>query len=284
MSAQSTNPLSKYFRQPAIHLTLPSGGKYWPEGSLEMTMSGQLEIYPMTTKDEITIRTPDALLNGSSTVSLIQSCVPQIKDAWKAPTIDVDALIIAIRIASYGQNMDIDTVCINQECKHENRHSLDLTMILDSVKSPNYNRTIDIKGIKIKLKPVPYFENNKSKMLVFEQDRALSIISDESLTDEAKLNSFQEHLNKMIDINNGLMSAATEYIEVDDGIKVSNQKHISEFYENCDTAIVREVKARFAENAKSTELPNPRMKCEECDTEYPVALNFDYANFFVNAS
>ena len=284
MSAQSMNPLSKYFRQPAIHLTLPSNGKYWPEGSLDMNMSGQLEIYPMTTKDEITIRTPDALLNGSSIVSLIQSCVTQIKDAWKAPSIDVDALIIAIRIASYGQFMDVDTICPNQECKHENRHALDLTLILDGLKAPNYNRTIDIMSIKIRLKPVAYFENNKAKMLAFEQDRALSVIGDDSLNDEEKLSSFRTHLDKMVDINTSLIASAIDYIEIDDGIRVSEPKYIEEFLNNCDTKIIKEVRNRFEENTKSTELPKPRMSCEECATEYPVELNFDYANFFVNAS
>ena len=278
------NPLSKYFRQPAIHLTLPSGGKFWPEGSIEMNMSGQLEIYPMTTKDEITIRTPDALLNGSSMASLIHSCVPQIKDAWKAPTIDMDALIIAIRIASYGQNMDIDTVCPNQECKHENRHSLDLTMILDGLKSPNYNRTVDINGLKIKLKPVTYFENNKVKMLAFEQDRAMSVINNDSLSDEEKLTAFQKHMNTMIDINTSLIATAIEYIEVDTGIQVNELQYIEEFLNNCDTKIIKEVRIRFEEYAKFMELPKPRMSCEECGTEYPVSLNFDYANFFVNAS
>lgn len=278
------NPLSKYFRQPAIHMALPSLGKYWPEGSLELNLSGQLEIYPMTTKDEITIRTPDALLNGSSIVSLIESCVPQIKDAWKMPSIDVDALLIAIRIASYGQTMDIDTICPNPVCKHENTHAIDLTYILDSIKSPNYNRTVDINGMKIKLKPVAYFDSNKSKMLGFEQDRALAVVNNEELSEEEKLKEFQNHLNKMVDINNELIAAATEYIEIEDGTKVSQPAYILEFYVNCDSKIIRAVRERFEEYAKSMELPKPKMQCEECKTEYPVQLNFDYTGFFGNAS
>ena len=31
--------------------------------------------------DEITFKTPDALLNGQATVDVIQSCIPNIKDA-----------------------------------------------------------------------------------------------------------------------------------------------------------------------------------------------------------
>jgi len=284
MSSQSMNPLAKHFRQPAIHLSLPSKGQYWPQGSLDLNMSGQLEIYPMTTKDEITIRTPDALLNGSSIVSLFQSCCPQIKDAWKTPNIDVDAILIGIRIATYGQNMDLNTICPNPECKNDNKHELDLTVILDGLTCPNYNRTVEVNGLKVKLKPLTYFENNKSKMLTFEQDRALSVIGDESIADDKKIEAFNQHLSNMVDINNGLITAGTEYIETSDGTQVSDSTFISEFYNNCDTKIVKAIKERFEEFAKTTELPKPRISCEECHTEYPVVVGFDYANFFVNAS
>jgi hypothetical protein len=247
-------------------------------------MSGQLEVYPMTTKDEITLRTPDALLNGAGIVSLFQSCCPQIKDAWKTPNVDVDAILIAIRIATYGQNMDLDTTCPNPECKNDNKHQLDLTVLLDGISCPNYNRTINIADIKIKLKPITYFENNKSKMLTFEQDMALSAIGDDTLNDEQKVAKFNEHLANMVDINTTLITAGTEYIETNDGIQVSDSTFLSEFYNNCDTKIIRAIKERIDENGKSLELPKPRISCEECQTEYPVEVGFDYANFFVNAS
>jgi hypothetical protein len=284
MSAQSMNPLIKHFRQPAIHLTLPSNGRYWPDGTLDLNLSGQLAIYPMTTRDEITIRTPDALLNGQSIIALIQSCCPEIKDAWKAPTIDIDALLVAIRIASYGQNMDIDTICPNSECKHENTHSLDLSYILDGIKSPNYQITVDVQDLKIKLKPLSYFESNKINMLTFEEQRILQVISDDSLSEEAKVTKFNEHLQNMVTINLGLLSAGTEYIETAEGERVTNTAFISEFYNNCDNNIIRTVRARFDEMAESSKLPNPKVFCEECRTEYPVEVKFDYARFFATAS
>ena len=65
-----TNPLSKYFRQPKIYLRLPSKGKFYSPGSLVMTESGELPVYAMTAKDELLIKTPDALLNGEATVEV----------------------------------------------------------------------------------------------------------------------------------------------------------------------------------------------------------------------
>jgi len=114
---QTSNPLRQFFRQPAIYLKLPSAGRYWPAASLDLPANGELPIYPMTAIDEITYRTPDALFNGQAVISVIQSCVPAIKNAWHVPNIDLSPLLIAIRIASQGHEMGLNAVC--PACSHE---------------------------------------------------------------------------------------------------------------------------------------------------------------------
>ena len=80
---QQANPLSKYFRQPKLFAALPSNGKFYPADSLETTETGEYAIYSMTAKDELTMKTPDALLNGQATVELIKSCVGQRQQAMR---------------------------------------------------------------------------------------------------------------------------------------------------------------------------------------------------------
>ena len=82
-----TNPLKQYFRQPSIYIQLPSGGRFYQEGSLEPTANNEYPVLPMTTLDEITYRTPDALFNGNAVNSVIESCIPNIKSAWGMPEI-----------------------------------------------------------------------------------------------------------------------------------------------------------------------------------------------------
>ena len=108
---ESTNPLRKYFRQPSIHLRLPSGGKFYPPGTLDLPPNGEIPILPMTAVDEITTRTPDALFNGSAVVDIMHSCVPNIGDPWSIPAVDFNALLAAVRLASYGHEMEVSTTC-----------------------------------------------------------------------------------------------------------------------------------------------------------------------------
>jgi hypothetical protein len=147
MDQKPINPLVKHFRRPAIYFKLPSAGNFWEENTLDLPVIGEIPVYPMTTADELTLKTPDALMNGSGIVSVIQSCCPNIKDAWKMPSIDVDAVLIAIRIASYGQSMAISSVC--PHCGEEHDYDVDLVNLIGQVKCPNFNTPVEYDGLKI---------------------------------------------------------------------------------------------------------------------------------------
>ena len=120
----NTNPLKQYFRRPSIYLKLPSGGKYYPEGSIELPENNEVPIYPMTAIDEITSKTPDALFNGIAVTEIIKSCVPNIKDPWQVPATDLDALLIAIRAATNGNMLDVESSC--PSCKEESSYNINL--------------------------------------------------------------------------------------------------------------------------------------------------------------
>ena len=46
-----SNPLSQYFRHAKIQIELPTGGEFWPDGSLNLNEDKSLAILPMTAKD-----------------------------------------------------------------------------------------------------------------------------------------------------------------------------------------------------------------------------------------
>ena len=77
---QQQNPLSDYFRGTSAYIKLPSCGFYNDPGDIETSENGEIEIYPMTTSDELLFKSPDALLNGEAIAKVIQSCAPGIKN------------------------------------------------------------------------------------------------------------------------------------------------------------------------------------------------------------
>lgn len=278
MDQYSNNPLAKHFRQPAIYIKLPSNGQYWAEGTLDLPVTGEIPVYPMTARDEITLRTPDALLNGQGVVDVIQSCCPNIKDAWAMPSIDVDAVLLNIRIASYGNNMDFDTVC--PKCQEESNFAINLANLAGQIVMPDYNSLIEFDGLKIRLRPQPYFEVNKTNQLSFTEQQILRTVNDSEMSDNEKKAKTDEYLQKLIDLNINICTNSTQEIIMEDGVVVNNPKFINEFYNMADYKVMRQIQDKLAKVSEQAAIKPIHVACKNCNNEYDVPLNFDYANFF----
>ena len=277
MDQKPINPLAKHFRQPAIYLKLPSQGKFWPEGALNMPVTGELAIYPMTTRDEIMLRTPDALINGSGVVEVIQSCCPEIVNAWKMPSVDVDSVIIAIRIASYGSAMNFTSQC--PACKNVDDYALVLQQALEQIQMPDYNTPVDVNNVKIKLKPQPYFELNKTNQAEFEEQKLMQAIQNTKLSDELRGIEINNHVNKLLEIGYQTLTTSTEYIETD-GQLVTNKDHIKEFYQNSHATVNKTVREKLNGINSQGSFKPMHVNCTECNHPFDIQITFDYAAFF----
>jgi hypothetical protein len=68
------NPLADWFRQPGIHVRLPTQGKYNTPDFFKFDAGNEVAVFPMTATDEILLTNPDSLLNGSALEQIIVSC------------------------------------------------------------------------------------------------------------------------------------------------------------------------------------------------------------------
>jgi len=278
---QTSNPLQQFFRQPAIYLKLPSAGRYWPAASLELPANGELPIYPMTAIDEITYRTPDALFNGQAMISVIQSCVPAIKNAWHVPNIDLSPLLIAIRIASQGHEMGLNAVC--PSCSHEEEYALDLRTILDQLRAPNFAETLNHGDLEIVFKPVTYEQQNQSSIAQFEQQKLLSMLPSSELSEEEKMSRLTQSMKVITDLTINIICQSIAIIKTPSAV-VSDSAQIEEFLRNCESKIYNQIREHVVSLRQQSDIPPLKIKCTECDHEYEQALDLDIANFFASAS
>jgi hypothetical protein len=278
---QSTNPLRQFFRQPAIYLKLPSAGKFWPAASLDLPANGEVPVYPMTAIDEITYRTPDALFNGQAVISVVQSCVPSIKNAWHMPNIDLSPVLIAIRIASYGHNMNLNTTC--PACSHEEEYSLDMRTVLDRLRSPNFTETLNYGDLEIVFKPVSYEQQNQSSIAQFEQQKILSILPTSDFSEEEKMTRLSQSMKIITDLTINIVSQSITAIKTPN-TAVTDLSQIEEFLRNCESKIYNQIRDHVISLRQQSEIPPLTIKCTECNNEYSQPVDLDIANFFDSAS
>lgn len=278
---KSANPLKQFFRQPAIFLKLPENGRHWPAGSLEMPPNGELPIYPMTAIDEIAYRTPDALFNGAATVSVIESCVPGVKDAWKTPSSDLNRLLVGIRIASYGNKMELNSIC--PACTETNEFELDLNGILSSHAAADYAQSIRNGDIEIYFKPISYDDQNKINLKQFEQQRILQAVPGSNLSDEEKSRQLNKALQEITKITITAVANNIGSIRTPQAL-VTEPEFIEEFLSNCDRKFYAQVRDHVVQLRTDNEFKPLKMTCGHCKHEYQQEFTLDSTNFFDNAS
>jgi hypothetical protein len=273
------NPLQKYFRQPAIYVKLPSDGKFYPPGALDMPANGELPVYPMSALDEIITRTPDALFNGSAVIQLFQSCVPNIKDAWAVPQIDVDLLLTAIRIASYGHEMELSTTC--PKCNEAQDYALDLREVIDKYHSPDYKSSVKFSDMEIYFRPLNYFQINETSKAQFQQQKMIQAsTTNEGLTDEERIAAMSQALTEITKMTMENLSDSIAVIKTGDAM-VDNTEHIKEFIKNADSKIFARIRDHLGQIRDGSEMKPLRIKCKECEHEYEQPFTLDMSNFFV---
>jgi len=286
---ENQSVLNKYKRQPKIYLTLPSGGAFYPSNPMEKTGSGELPIYSMTAKDELMIKTPDALMSGEATVDVIKSCCPMIDDPWSMPNIDLDAVLIAIRIATYGEKMELqvpiryfedDDMKVGSETIE-----IDLRTILDSMQGKTWNGSMQLGELTFKLRPLTYKETTQFFMTTFENQRLSQIMQDDKVDEDQKMKAFKEGFKKLSQMTLDMVCTNITSIETPEGIE-TNPQAIKQFFETTDKQTFMSVQKHLEQLKNTWSTPTTKFQVPEdyvekgADKTIDVPMVFDNASFF----
>lgn len=267
----SNNPLQNYFRKPVLTVTLPSKGQGYKNGSIDLPESGELPIYPMTAIDEINVRTPENLSNGKTLINLVSSCVPAIKDPWEIPSIDLDTILLGIRMATSGKTLQLETEC--PSCTKLNNYVIELLDIIKSIGKSNYDELLHINGLDIKFKPLNYrqiINANSAQANVQKKIERLESIESE----EERINLSAEIVRELNQISIILVGESIEYIKTPDSI-VFEREFIQEFLENCDKESFDKIKDKNISLREQTEIKPLPLKCVHCSHEYDFVLDIN---------
>jgi len=270
------NPLQQYFRQAKIYIKLPSQGIYNKPDVIKGDVTS-LPVFGMTGMDEIIMKTPDSLLTGESTVQVIKSCCPSITDPWDLSVLDTDLIFSAIRIATYGNLMDVSHTC--SQCNTDNDYSLDLTRIIEYFSSCHYDNKIVLDNMVIKTQPLTYKQSSGFSVKNFGLRQRLS--QAEQIEDQQQQQTMVNQLFKELAvIQNELYMLSVESVEIDTTV-VTERGHIKEWLENCDKKIFDAIKDQIEKNKTTWTTPSFPVKCENCGHETNIRVDLDQSNFFV---
>lgn len=273
-----SNPLQSYFRQPKIFVSLPSRGIFNNAGTLQGDVTN-MPIYGMTGMDEVIMKTPDALMSGEATVKVIQSCCPNITDAWQLSAMDSELILAAIRIATYGNNITVTHEC--PHCKSNNEYELDLSRVVEHYNTFKYDNILKVAGLTIRLQPMSYKNSTDFALKNYSVQKRLEHAK--TLEDAVEQQRIVAELFEELSVMQAeIYNASIEAVETPSET-VTDRGHINEWIQNCDKSIFDAIKAKFEENRKAIKVPPFKTQCDTCQAENPVTFELDETNFFVSA-
>lgn len=278
------NPLAMFMRQPKIYIRLPSNGEYWPTGSLDISETGDYPVFSMTAQDEMLLKIPDALMSGQAVVDVIQHCMPNIKNAWDTPSIDIDVILIAIRLATYGEMMKTPIKLGGVEMDYV----VDLRNVMDSLQSRiTWVPYIPINDeLTLFVKPVNYKQLSQAALQTFETQKIIQMSNNETISDEDKVKIFKDSFSKLTNITIGTISSTIYKIDSSNG-STDNPEFIKEFIDNVDKEIFDKIQKhletlRETNSVKPISVPVTEEMKNNGVTEdtIEIPLVFDASNFF----
>jgi hypothetical protein len=218
-------------------------------------------------------------MTGESTVKVIQSCCPNIKDAWDLSAIDNEMVLAAIRIATYGNSITVTHKC--SSCGEEGQYELDLSRLIEHYSNFKYNNSVEIDGLTIKLKPLTYKESTTLSLKNYAIQKQLVQLQDVEDDEER-----QNHLNSLYDqlsqLQNEIFIASIDSVETPTA-NVTEREFIKEWVINCDKEVFDAMKIRFNEMREGLKAPPFTAECDECHAENKIRFELDESNFFDQA-
>jgi phage FluMu protein Com len=277
-----SNPLNQYFRIPKLYVKLPSQGIFYHDGDIELTSTGELAVYPLTTIDHLLLKTPDALLNGETLLKIISNCVPGVKNVKMLVEPDINTLILAIRVASNGAIMEVEVTC--PSCKTENMLETDISATLQTQSMMEENSHIlDFNSdLKIYLRPYDFEQRNLQLINELDEIKAIKLLTSQTeISDTERMALLAQHVSDMADRTFKIVARSIQSIVIlKTGEKVTDETFIFEFLKGLSKPqadiIIDQIKLLNRAGIEN----DVTCKCSNCAHEWEQRIDYDPTSFF----
>jgi hypothetical protein len=263
MQNQPVNPLLGKLKLPGRTFKLPSGGTLYKNGELT-SEDGEIHVHPMSAMTEINLKNPDLLFNGKALQQVCAECVPEIAQPLKLYGRDIDALMVFLRLVTYGPDFQIT---VKHTCENAKDHNYIVNVEdivrgmthLDPTMVDKYQVTLQ-NGQVVKLLPMKFEQMIK----LFQMNANKAGKADGEISIE--------------DIKKNIVFNMVSLIDSVD--EVTDKSQIEEWVK----AIPSPMQNRIAEVIEKMNEWGPSnktmLKCKDCGEEFSCELPLNAISFF----
>lgn len=275
------NPLSKYTKIEEIYIKLPTNNMVEYTDALD-NENIECGVCARSARDELLFNNPEALMNGQAVVKVIENCVPNIKDANKLFVPDVEALLIAIKIATKEKSYEINTHC--PECEKEGAFERDLEYLINTMSYLEEKPVLALdSGLVLYFTPITWELHSKMAMDMYKMRQEMKINDSMELDEKEKVRIGNEIFSKIADFQFQSICESILYIELPDenSTKVDDKAFIKEWVSEQPKAILTQIMNQVESMNRIGVSDSMDVSCSECNHEWTIeGIRFDPTSFF----
>ena len=261
MTETIVNPLLAPLQLPGEIYQLPSRGLLYTNGEIDPSATdAEIHVHAMTAFDEITMKNPSMLFSGKALTQVLRTTIPEILKPEELYSKDVDAIMIFLRLVTYGPEYELS---INHGCENATDHNY-MVNLQDTLNKIQYlDPTLFDTEYKVKL------DNGQTVLLQpVKYKHVIELLRDNEKKKELSVEDLQNNLRKsMLNI-----------IKSVDGIE--DRKMINEWITQLPAKSVN----RIANQIDKTNDWGPKLDhtviCKDCGKEMEIDIPINPISFF----
>lgn len=292
---------------PGVTVTLPTMGRFYRPGVLRPDANpASLVVKPFTLWQEIQFRDPYKVVSGKAVETMVAACCPDVLKPSAMMAIDVDAIMIAARIASYGNTIDITIKCSNPKtetkagddgiekevpvCDAQNEYRIDLARDV----APQY---VDVGSLEswqvelpngqiVQLAPQLYrtaidFVKSRLKETQLLAE-AKKVSGDEDATERLRDRITDDRIGTYVDY---FRSSILSVVSVSGNV-VTDRKQISEWLDRIPTQYFEQISTKLDKMMEPiAKMGTVSVTCSQCGhVQDGIPVNGDVERFFGRSS
>lgn len=283
-----------------ISIALPTMGRFYEDGVLDDDADpSDLKINALGIMAELSTRDPFILASGKGMELLIPQICPSVLQPSSLSEIDLEAILIASRIATHGNTMVVEHTCSNMVangedetlalCNEENRINVDMYDIIMRyepiefsdifvVEFPEYHQ-------KVFLRPLEYGQalailretlNTRKETNALEDTDVTELITNEDKIDEYAANIMKQAVSTMESIIHSIF-----YVESGNGGRVHDSDQIKEWLMAISKENVKKIIDQIGKLSASLSGKNIiTYQCSGCNKENTTNIELDIQKLF----
>jgi hypothetical protein len=173
-------------------------------------------------------------------------------------------------------------VHVCEKCDTENNYDLDVSKFLEHFAQCEFEPKITLDDLAIRIRPLNYRQVTDFNLEQFALQKRL-IQANNLDSEEEKNKTVSEIYQDLGLLQNKVIIAGIEQVELPNGQVVTESDFITEWVENADRNIFDAVRSQVTKNSEMWRIPTTHVKCDSCGAENSFNVDLDQASFFAVA-